>query len=106
MNRIIVRNLLDNDKATSPESAAPLFKELTKYLNSKEEVEVDFSDLSTITTAFFNVSIGDLYNNWTTEDLNNYIHIKANTLTELQRDKLRMVMYNAKTKLTDEELDN
>lgn len=103
--KLVVKDIIKTDLAVSSESGQEVYKILNENIKNKQRTNVYFSDLSTITTAFFNAAIGDLYANWDSEQLNSYISIKADSLTNLQRNKLQLVMQNAKNKLTDEELD-
>ncbi|GKT04486.1 STAS-like domain-containing protein [Furfurilactobacillus entadae] len=105
MNTIIIKQEIGTSIAASAETAQDIFKELKNYYDRKESVVVDFSDLSTITTAFLNASIGDLYTLGTPEDLNKYIHISSKTLTPLQFKKVKLVMDNAKTKLSEQDFN-
>lgn len=100
MKKIIVNDLIKTNIAVSTDDAKQLFDALNDCMQSHTEVEVDFSNLKTIATAFFNVSIGDLYLAWDRRELNKYIHISANSLTPLQKNKLKMVMDNTRTKLS------
>lgn len=99
MKKIIVNELIKTDIAVSTDDAKLLFNALNDNMLSHTEVKVDFSNLKTIATAFFNVSIGNLYLNWDRKELNKYIHISAESLTPLQKNKLKMVMDNTRTKL-------
>lgn len=109
MDELNVKETIKSDFAVSADDAVKIFNILNDNISSKNEINVNFSGLSTITTSFFNISIGDLYTKWSRNELNEYIHIKGNTLTSVQRDKLALVMNNTKSKLnknpkTDEDL--
>ncbi|KEK15985.1 hypothetical protein HQ33_07420 [Limosilactobacillus reuteri] len=104
MKKIIVKNLIKSNSATSPEKAKPLYDLLVKSVNDKEKVSVDFSNLTTITTAFFNSSIGKLYSVYSPDRLNEFIKLDGSTLTKLQFDKLKLVMQNAKSKLSEDDI--
>lgn len=104
MTTIVVRNLINSQSATSPEKAKPLYNAIVQSIEKKEQVTIDFSDLTTITTAFFNSSIGNLYSAYSPDVLNKFVKIDANSLTDLQYEKLKLVMSNAKSKLTKEDI--
>ncbi|WP_076645659.1 STAS-like domain-containing protein [Latilactobacillus sakei] len=101
---LIVKDIINNDLAISSESGQEIFEILDQNVTNKIRTNVNFSNLLTITTAFFNSAIGDLYAKWDPKDLNDYVHIEVTSLTDLQKEKLKLVMDNAKSKLTDEEL--
>ena len=104
MKKIIVKDLIGSNSATSPEKAKPLYDLLVKSVDNKEKVSVDFSGLTTITTAFFNSSIGKLYSAYSPNTLNEFITLDGKTLTKLQFDKLKLVMQNAKSKLSEDDI--
>lgn len=104
MKKIIVKDLIRSNSATSPEKAKPLYNLLVQCVDNKEKVSVDFSDLKTITMAFFNSSIGKLYSAYSSTTLNEFITLDGRTLTKLQFDKLKLVMQNAKSKLSEDDI--
>lgn len=104
MKKIIVKDLIKSGSATSPEKAKPLYDILVKSVDNKEKVLVDFSNLTTITTAFLNSSIGKLYSKYSPDTLNEFITLDGKTLTKLQFDKLKLVMQNAKSKLSENDI--
>lgn len=102
---LMVKDIINNDLATTSESGQEIFAILDNNIVNGIHTNVYFSGLSTITTAFFNAAIGDLYAKWSSNELNNLVSIKVDSLTSLQKNKLQLVMKNAKNKLSDEELD-
>lgn len=104
MERIVVKELIKSDSATSPEKAKPLYNKIVQNIAGKEQVEIDFSNLTTITTAFFNSSIGNLYSAYPAKILNQFVRIDPKTLTKLQYEKLKLVMHNAKSKLSEADI--
>lgn len=104
MNRLIVRNVIGTTSASTPGKAKPFLYKLRDAVDFKNPTVVDFSGLSTITTAFLNHSIGKLYSLYNIDDLNKYIKIDASSLTPFQREKVQMVMKNTKQKLSQEEI--
>lgn len=104
MKRIIVKDLINSSSATSPEKATPLYNLIVQSINNAEQVSIDFSNLTTITTAFFNSSIGKLYSAYSADTLNKFVTLDGTTLTKLQFDKLKLVMQNAKSKLSEKDI--
>lgn len=104
MRTVNVKSLIHTNLAVSPEDGEIIFDELNTAIERKESIRLDFSNLDTITTAFFNSSIGDLYEKWDRGILNQYIHIDSKTLTPLQRKKASNVMENARIKVSQQEL--
>lgn len=101
-----ITEAINSDLAVSSDDAVVVENLLLKKIEEKEQVTLDFTGIDTLTTAFLNVAIGTLYARFDPTTLNAYIKIDGKTLTALQRDKVRLVMENAKTKLSNEELDN
>lgn len=104
MNTLIVRNVIGTTSASTPDKAKPFLDKLRDAVDLKNPTLVDFSGLSTITTAFLNSSIGRLYSLYNIADLNEYIKIDASSLTSFQKEKVQMVMKNTKQKLSQEEI--
>ncbi|MCT3277500.1 DUF4325 domain-containing protein [Lactiplantibacillus pentosus] len=107
-NKLKVLKIKDEIKtplAVTADKANYIYKLLSESVQNKEIVSVDFSGITTLTTAFLNIAIGQLYSVGDQNTLNQYIKINGKTLTSLQRDKVRLVMENAKNKLSDKDID-
>lgn len=104
MTKIIVKEVIGTTSASTPDKAKPFFDKLCNAIDSKKRTLVDFSGLSTMTTAFLNNSIGKLYSLYDVNLLNEYIKLEASTLTPFQKEKVLMVMQNTKRKLSQEEI--
>lgn len=104
MNKLVVRDVIGTISASTPDKAKPFLDKLCDAIDSKKITSVDFSGLSTITTAFLNNSIGKLYSLYDVKKLNEYIKLESSSLTPFQREKVLMVMQNTKQKLSQEEI--
>ena len=104
MSVLVVRNIIGTTSASTPDKAKPFLDELCKAVDLKTPTSVDFSGLSTLTTAFLNNSIGKLYSLYSVSELNKYIKLDASSLTTFQKKKVQMVMENTKQKLSQEEI--
>ena len=104
MSVLVVRNIIGTTSASTPDKAQPFLDELCKAVDLKTPTSVDFSGLSTLTTAFLNNSIGKLYSLYSVSELNKYIKLDASSLTTFQKKKVQMVMENTKQKLSQEEI--
>lgn len=105
MKTINVKDEIKSNLAVTSSQATEIFNSLNLNLKKHEQITVDFSGIDTITTAFLNTAIGQLYSLGDPDELNQYIKIDGNSLTSVQRDKVRLVMENAKSKLTKEEIN-
>lgn len=104
MNKLIIKQVINSNLAVSSSQAEQVFLILESNFRNEEKTSVDFSGIDTLTTAFLNTAIGQLYTIGEKTSLNKYIQIKGETLTPLQRDKVRLVMDNAKNKLSNDEI--
>ncbi|QPI89299.1 STAS-like domain-containing protein [Lacticaseibacillus paracasei subsp. tolerans] len=104
MKTLNIKAIIKNDLAVTPEDGELIFKLLNTAIDQKNPIEVNFSGLRTVTTAFLNASIGDLYEKWDSTTLNHFVHLQVNTMTPLQIKKAQSVMENARIKLSQEEI--
>ena len=79
-----------------------IYQEVIDILNKAGKTVIDFSGIKSLTTAFLNVAIGELYRYEKKDTLNKYISIDVSTLSKLQIDKVKMVMDNSRTKYNSE----
>ncbi|MCM6817736.1 STAS-like domain-containing protein [Pediococcus pentosaceus] len=98
-----IHDYINSSLAVSANQGQKVFEKITDTIKKDEKIIINFSELTTITTAFLNTAIGQLYNIGSGSTLNNYIHIDGNTLSPSQREKVRLVMQNAKHQLTPQE---
>lgn len=105
MKIININDAINSNLAVTSSQATDIFNILNSNLKKHEITVIDFSGIETITTAFLNTAIGQLYNLGDSDELNEYIKINGKSLSSVQRDKVRLVMENAKNKLTKEEVD-
>ncbi|AUI78814.1 STAS-like domain-containing protein [Lactiplantibacillus pentosus] len=105
MKVLKIKDEIKTPLAVTADKANYIYKLLSESVQNKEIVSVDFSGITTLTTAFLNIAIGQLYSVGDQNTLNQYIKINGKTLTSLQRDKVRLVMENAKNKLSDKDID-
>lgn len=105
MDKLIVREVIESTSASSPDKAKQFLNALRNAVYSKRTTSIDFSGLSIITTAFLNSSVGELYSLYSVSDLNKYIRFDTSSLTPLQKERIQMVVKNAKQKLSQEAIE-
>lgn len=105
MKIIPVKDVIGTPNASSKELAPKVYQLISESIDQKEKVIIDFSNIKTLTTAFVNVAIGQLYTKYAKSVLNEYILFNANELTETQRSKITEVMKNTKSKLSQDKID-
>lgn len=96
--KLVVKDVIESNLAVSSEKAEKVFEILQHNVKSKTETTVDFSEIKSLTTAFLNVAIGELYRIEDREILNNFITIDPSTLSTLQKQKVKLVMENSRDK--------
>lgn len=96
--KLVVREVIGSPLAVSSERAYPVFDMLLKNINNDEKTIIDFSNIKSLTTAFLNVAIGELYRVESRETLNTLLKIDTTTLSLVQFDKVKMVMDNSRKK--------
>lgn len=105
MKILNVKDKINSNLAVTSSQATSIFNILNSNLKNREVTIIDFSGIETITTAFLNTAIGQLYNLGNSDELNEHIKINGKSLSPVQRDKVRLVMENAKNNLTKEEVN-
>ena len=96
--RIHINKLIDSDLAVSSEKASIVFSRIQENMKANTTTILDFSGIKSLTTAFLNVAIGELYRYEKKETLNKYISIDVDTLSKLQFNKVKLVMDNSRSK--------
>lgn len=105
MDKLVVREVIGSTSATSPNKAKSFLNALCDTVDSKRATSVDFAGLSIITTAFLNKSIGKLYSLYDVNELDRYIRLDASSLTLLQKERIQLVIENAKRQLSQEKIE-
>ncbi|HJE00152.1 STAS-like domain-containing protein [Levilactobacillus brevis] len=105
MKTLMVKDEINSSLAVTSVQAEKVYQILNNNFKQQIRTKIDFSNIETITTAFLNTAIGQLYSLGDPNELNKFVVIDGTTLSSLQRDKVRLVMENAKNKLTKEEVD-
>lgn len=74
---IKVNEVVGSNIAISTEKGEMLLKTIKKALELDEVVTVNFEGISDLTTAFLNIAIGHLYNDYSGGDLNKRLRVKC-----------------------------
>ncbi|NOX46679.1 MAG: STAS-like domain-containing protein [Chlorobi bacterium] len=70
INHLLVREIINSDVAVSADDGDLVFAEINKALTLDQAVELDFSGIQILITAFLNAAIGQLYSKYEGEQLN------------------------------------
>jgi len=72
---ISIKELVRGDSALTPSSGDIVYAVITQALQSKEEAYIDFAGIKYLTSAFLNAAIGQLYDKFSSSELNEYLHL-------------------------------
>lgn len=72
---INVKEIISSDLAVTSVSGEALYKKIMLNLKEKVDTYIDFAGISLLTTAFLNSAIGQLYKDYSREDLNKALHV-------------------------------
>lgn len=67
---------IENSLAVSSDDGDELFQKIDSMLKSGQIVEIDFSGIEVMTSAFLNAAIGQLYSSYTSVQLNKQLKLK------------------------------
>lgn len=98
---IKLNDYLTLNSGITPEEGTPVFETIVRALRDGCNVTLDFSDVTMLTTAFLNVVIGDLYKDYTSEDLKNRLTLI--NYTDSTAARIKRVTDNAKLFYKDKE---
>ena len=88
MYTLNIFEVINTEYAVAPEDGIIVFDILNKQIKSKNKVELDFSGLERVITAFLNPAIGSLYKEFDSQTLNTYLvlkNVKPQTLELLKQ---------------------
>lgn len=94
VKQLKITNIIDRDTAVSSDDGEIVFKQIDECLKSGKIAELDFSEISLLTTAFLNSAIAPLYNTYTSEQLNDALKLK--NVEEEDRILFKKVIERAK----------
>ena len=91
---INIASLIQSPSALTREQGKIIYDEIMHNLNIGNNVILDFREIESIITPFLNVSIGKLYENYNSDQLNTQLEVK--NPPEGTKSKFQMVIKNAK----------
>ena len=102
MSKIKISDYVTLNQAVTPDEGTKVYDMIVSYISSgNTPVELDFSDIDIMTTAFLNVAVGSLYKDFTSEELNQFLQLKG--LSESHMIRVKQVANNAKAFYADKE---
>lgn len=78
---ITIKDIIGTENAITREDATKVEKFIVEALTNKESITVSFKNIKIVTPSFLNVVVGDLFANFTREQINtiNFIDCTENT---------------------------
>lgn len=71
-----IKDIISRETAVSSDDGDIVYNRIVECINKKSIAELDFSEITILTTAFLNSAIGQLYNKFSSEQLNKTISLK------------------------------
>jgi hypothetical protein len=72
---INIKKFINGEKAVSSDDGDILFIKIEQLIKEKIIVELDFAEITIMTTAFLNSAIGQLYSEFKSDELNRFIRL-------------------------------
>ncbi len=104
MVTIIIDKYVTLHQGITSEEADPVYRKIIETLSKEEDVTLNFEGITFLTTAFLNVMIGALYNDFTSEQLQKRLHIT--NINEETLIRIKKVIDNAKLFYSDQDKYN
>jgi hypothetical protein len=94
VQKLKIKELIQGDTAVSSDDGEIVYNAIVNCIEKKCIVELDFSDITILTTAFLNSAIGQLYNTYKSDQLNTSLKLK--NVAEEDRILFKKVIERAK----------
>jgi hypothetical protein len=72
---LVIKDIIKGDTAVSTDDGDVVYQKIVAILELGNPVELDFSGINIMTTAFLNAAIGQLYSAFTSEQLNSLLKL-------------------------------
>jgi len=92
--KISVFNLVGNGFCVEAKEGEAVFNAIGKVLQQKKEVSISFQNVEMLTSAFLNTAIGQLYNQYSEEDIRAFVQVEG--ISKADSALLRRVIETAK----------
>ncbi|HEM3628860.1 TPA: STAS-like domain-containing protein [Streptococcus suis] len=98
MKTLKIADIINNKSAILSETGEIVFQKIKEHIVQDEAVTLDFSGIETLTTAFLNLAIGQLYDLKPTEILTDLVKIKRSSISDSHFQKIALVLSNSREK--------
>lgn len=102
MDNVIIKlnDFLTLNSGVTPEEGTPVYNSIIEAFKNGKVVTLDFEGISMLTTAFLNVVIGDLYKDYSSEELKSKLYLV--NYSDATAKRIKKVTDNAKLFYKDE----
>lgn len=104
MTTIKINDYITLNQGITSEEGFPVYEKIASALANGDEVTLDFADVTFLTTAFLNAAIGTLYKDYSSERLQESLHIQ--NISQETAARIKKVTTNAKEFYSDSEKFN
>ena len=98
---LIVKNIIGSDLAVSSDDGKKVYQAIFEALRREAIVELDFQGITVVITAFLNMAIGKLYQDFNGDFLN--AHLKLVNVDDKDKALFKMVVTYAKEYFANQE---
>lgn len=98
MRELVISDVINGKSAILSETGEKVFQEIKKSVDDNEQITLDFTGITTMTTAFLNLAIGQLYDLKPVEELTKLVKIKRSSISDSHFQKIALVLSNSKEK--------
>ena len=98
MSDIIIKDIIESETAVTSIKAKKVFEVLKTNIKNNEVSVLDFTGTKSVTTAFLNVAIGQLYDVDSVENLSKLVRLKRSTVSDEHFRKITRVLNNSRSK--------
>lgn len=98
MIEIVIKDIIQSRKAVTSEKARLVFDILKQNIEIEEVSKLNFTEVESLTTAFLNIAIGQLYDLEDPEKLSDLVRIDRSSVTDDHFKKIIRVLSNSKKK--------
>ena len=98
MTTLNIAEIINNKSAILSDTGEIVFQKIKEYVEKDEPVTLDFTGIETLTTAFLNLAIGQLYDLKPTDQLRKLVKIKKSSVSNSHLQKIGLVLTNSKEK--------
>lgn len=98
VERLVIQEILKTNLAVSAEKAQYISKLVQEKIDEESPIVLDFSGIKSLTTAFLNIAVGQIYGKLDKEVYDKYVNVDKKTMSDLQINKYNLVLDNSKAK--------